>query len=278
MPQFLKGYVEKIENVKDGTLSVAIATDSSVDRDGESIDPSGWDFNNFLKNPVLLWAHDYREMPIGKVTDITRDGDRVLFRPQFAIDENPKAKIIFDLFKKGFLNAFSVGFVPREWKDSQGPDGRTVRTFTQTELLEISAVPVPANANAVVLARSYAQEKGYSLKDLGINEEVSENEEVKTESEAETKTNTDLFSEEQKTVIGALIDEKINTATDEIKKALADEISTIKELVAQKGTEDTKVENQAGTSELTEQEAVKRIIQAIDKGINEALRLMKKSN
>lgn len=148
---FAKGYVEKAED--NGVLQVAIASDNSVDRDGERIDANGWDFQNFEKNPVLLWAHDYREAPIGKVLEIMKDGNRILFKPQFAIDISEKAKQIFEMYKSGIMNAFSVGFIPREWKDEAGANGRNVRTFTRTELLEISAVPVPANPNAVVLAR-----------------------------------------------------------------------------------------------------------------------------
>jgi len=150
--KFLKGYVEKVDS-DEGTLSVAIATDSSVDRDGERIDSKGWDFSNFKKNPVLLWAHDYRGTPIGKVNNIRRSGDKILFTPQFAVNASEKAKEVFNLYKDGFLRAFSVGFSPSEWEDKEGKDGM-VRTFTKAELLEISAVPVPANPNAIVLARS----------------------------------------------------------------------------------------------------------------------------
>jgi HK97 family phage prohead protease len=148
---YLKGYVEKI-NEEQGILDVAIATDNSIDRDGEIIDSNGWDFENFLKNPVLLWAHDYRQPPIGKVLDLRHSGDKILFRPQFAIKENPNAQINFNLYKGGYLNAFSVGFSAKEWVEDK-VDGRVVRRFTKVELLEISAVPVPANPNAVVLAR-----------------------------------------------------------------------------------------------------------------------------
>lgn len=153
MKKFAKGYVEKIDN-EAGTLAVAVASDGSVDRDDERIAPEGWDFTNFLKNPVLLWAHNYREEPLGKVISIAREGPRLLFQPQFAVGISEMAKRIFEYYKAGVLNAFSVGFIPREWKDEAGPSGEQVRTFTKTELLEISCVPVPANPNALVLARS----------------------------------------------------------------------------------------------------------------------------
>lgn len=161
--KYLKAYVTKADK-DNGTLSVAIASDDSVDRDGERIDPAGWDFTNFMKNPVLIWAHDYRREPVGKCLDIRRDGNRILFTPQFAINVSEFAKTVFGLYLDSFMNAFSVGFIPREWKDEQMADGSIVRTFTKCELLEISAVPVPANPAAVVLARAamgeYVEAKG----------------------------------------------------------------------------------------------------------------------
>ncbi len=161
--RYLKCYVTKADK-DNGILSVAIATDDSIDRDGERIDPNGWDFSNFIKNPVLIWAHDYRREPVGKCLDIRKDGNRILFTPQFAVNVSEFAKTVFGLYLQGFMNAFSVGFIPREWKDEQMANGQTVRTFTKCELLEISAVPVPANPAAVVLARAsmgeYVEAKG----------------------------------------------------------------------------------------------------------------------
>lgn len=170
--QFLKGLVDKESiNEKDGTISVAVATDSSVDRDGEIVSTDGIDTKNFERNPVLLYAHDYRSDPIGKVIQIVKENNRMLFTPQFAVDVSPRAKQYFDLVKGGFLNAFSIGFIPKTWEDRQNSDGSVSRVFTTSELLEISLVPVPANPQALVLARSYksADGKGFDediLKDL----------------------------------------------------------------------------------------------------------------
>lgn len=170
--QFLKGLVDKESiNEKDGTISVAVATDSSVDRDGEIVSTDGIDTKNFERNPVLLYAHDYRSDPIGKVIQIVKENNRMLFTPQFAVDVSPRAKQYFDLVKGGFLNAFSIGFIPKTWEDRQNSDGSISRVFTTSELLEISLVPVPANPQALVLARSYksTEGKGFDediLKDL----------------------------------------------------------------------------------------------------------------
>ncbi len=51
------------------------ASNEEIDRDGEIIEAKGWDLKNFKKNPVIIYAHDYRTLPIGKATHIgIKDG------------------------------------------------------------------------------------------------------------------------------------------------------------------------------------------------------------
>ena len=130
-----------IKAVKDGKLTGAVASTGDVDRDGESINPNGWNLENFKKNPVILFGHDPHSLPIGKATDIRMQGNELLFDAEFAVKENPFAKMVSEMFEGKFLNTFSVGFLPQE----QGDDGR----IESAELLEISAVGVPSNPNAV---------------------------------------------------------------------------------------------------------------------------------
>ena len=47
-----------------GNFEVVIST-ADIDRQGESINQAGWDLTNYLKNPIVLWAHDYYTFPIG---------------------------------------------------------------------------------------------------------------------------------------------------------------------------------------------------------------------
>lgn len=138
--QFIKGYVTKIA---DGKYRV-LASTAAIDRQGDSIDQAGWDLSNFKLNPVMLWAHDYNELPTAKVTSIsvTKQGLEAEF--EFAPEEgNPKAQQLKILYDNGFLNAVSVGFIAKERKGM---------IITKSELLEISFVPVPANQQALRLA------------------------------------------------------------------------------------------------------------------------------
>ncbi len=61
------------------TLSFTIST-ATADRDNDTIDVSGWDLRAYTKNPVVLWAHDYSSLPIGKAVVLTKDASRLRAR------------------------------------------------------------------------------------------------------------------------------------------------------------------------------------------------------
>lgn len=136
----LKGLFER----KDNEI-IGIASTGSVDRDGESINQEGWDLKNFLKNPVILAGHDWWSFPIGKATEIAVKDGQLMFSMVFATTE--KGQEAYQLVKEGVLNAFSVGFMPKEWNPND-PD-----RIEKAELFEISLVSVPANPEAVVMAK-----------------------------------------------------------------------------------------------------------------------------
>ena len=130
-----------------------------VDRDGDILRAGGVDFTNYMKNPVFLSFHNSREFPLGKVTKFWVEGDSVKAVVYFpTIEElstNPeqaseKAKLVdftYHCYKTGMLNAVSVGFIPLEWIESE--NGFDILKW---ELLEFSAVAVPANQDAIAEA------------------------------------------------------------------------------------------------------------------------------
>ncbi len=147
--QFIRGLVRKIAENRYRVL----ASTSAIDRQGDSIDQSGWIIGNYLKNPVMLWAHDYSELPIAKATnvEITSAGLEMDF--EFAPEEgNPKAQQIKVLYDQGYLNAVSVGFMALEQNGN---------IITRSELLEVSFVPVPANQEALRLAIKTVQDSTF---------------------------------------------------------------------------------------------------------------------
>jgi HK97 family phage prohead protease len=147
MEKTYKHYTAAIEPGTERKMSFLITT-ASVDRDGDTIDPKGWDLSSYTKNPVVLWAHDYSQPPIGRAINIqaTQDGLKadVEFVPQ---GMSPFADMIHDMCKGGFLNATSVGF--RGMDHDKAKDRERGYDFKKQELLEFSIVPVPSNPEAL---------------------------------------------------------------------------------------------------------------------------------
>jgi HK97 family phage prohead protease len=158
-----------------------VASDESVDRYGDIIRANGWDLRNFKINPVLLWAHQSSEPSIGRVPDIRVEGTRLIasveFRPE---GDNAIADDVYKGLQGGFINAVSVGFLPTKepnmlWADDDPKHEKwpTGYEFIGQELLELSVVPVPANAQALALARSLALSEATQRRLLVFDERAS---------------------------------------------------------------------------------------------------------
>jgi len=127
-----------------------VLTERVVDRDSEVIEPNGAVLDAFKKNPVFLWAHDLRQPPIGRVIPETlkKTKERLTGDVQFDLND-PFARLVFEKYASGFLNAGSIRFIPLEWSDETVLPDQKRATYKKWELLEFSAVPVPANPAAL---------------------------------------------------------------------------------------------------------------------------------
>jgi HK97 family phage prohead protease len=146
--------VKASEVAESGAVPVLdfVASSATLDRYHEIIEPAGWRLDAYRKNPVFQNAHNYGDVifTLGKalVTEV-RDG-QLFQRIEFATEVNPMARIAYGLYKGGFLRAVSVGFVPLRWENG-GAEAEYRRKYLEQELLELSAVAIPANPDALVL-------------------------------------------------------------------------------------------------------------------------------
>jgi HK97 family phage prohead protease len=147
------------------------SSDQSLDRYDEIIVASGWRLDNYRKNPVVQNAHQYGDIlfTIGKatLTEIRNlpHGPALYQRIEFATDVNPMARIAYGLYKGRFLNAVSVGFLPLRWEDGTEKSDYS-RKFLEQELLEVSAVGIPANPNALQLALKHGAVRQSDVREL----------------------------------------------------------------------------------------------------------------
>ncbi|HUS96590.1 MAG TPA: hypothetical protein VMX97_07625 [Hyphomicrobiaceae bacterium] len=143
--------VEVKQSEEDPKLYEFTISTNSIDRDDDRISVEGWDFKNFLRNPVMLWVHDYRGLPIGRAKDLfAADGKMksiVEFTPELLY---PFGDQVRRFYEAGFLNAVSVGFLPRKWAFVDNDERKYGIDFEEQELLEFSGVPVPSNPDALM--------------------------------------------------------------------------------------------------------------------------------
>jgi len=113
-------------------------------RDGLTLDLSRMSLDNFQKNAVAMWQHGRDTLrgylPIGRWHDVrVNEAGQLVGRLEFDPDD-AFAQDIARRYRAGMLSAVSIS-----WQDlGQG----------RTELLEASAVAVPADPGALVAGRS----------------------------------------------------------------------------------------------------------------------------
>jgi HK97 family phage prohead protease len=133
-----------------------IASDESVDRYGDIIRASGWQLENFRRNPVLLYGHQSSALPIGTVEPIAVEGTELVAHAKLA-KPGTSAFIdtVWELIQQDVLRASSVGFLPLAAPNPIYDTDKhlTGFEFIAQELLELSVVSVPANPNALALAK-----------------------------------------------------------------------------------------------------------------------------
>ena len=168
-----------IKDVKSGDNDKKVyyfvaSSEKEPDRDGDIVVVDGIDISKFSENPVILFAHNYRSMSIGKAVDIKKEGEDLIIGVEFAeTEEGQKIQYLVD---NGYMKAVSIGFIPKEvyskdgwwgekfdrlqerypdWYEKNKEKLLVVDTVIwKSELLELSVVPVPANQNALLIMRS----------------------------------------------------------------------------------------------------------------------------
>ena len=219
---FMKASVRNID-AENYEITHTVNT-KALDRYDTIVLPKGADVSSFLKNAVVLWSHNgdssLPKIPIGKCVELNIEEDAVVVKTKF----NPKDELamkVFNAYKDGFLHAWSIGFIPTKYKRFDAENFADLNKkyslevtenqienaawglylIYEWELLEYSAVPVPANPEALSVDEdsSYKRELiTRGLTDKSINsvnfrdivkrdEDAKEKEEKKVEDESEEK-------------------------------------------------------------------------------------------
>lgn len=150
------------ESKQDEVSFPFVLSTADPDRQGDVIRQEGWDLSNYKKNPVVLWAHDYEQLPVARASAVYLANGKLKAVDRFS-DDHELARTVAALYAKGFLSAVSVGFRPKKWQWNEERGGMAA-DFDECELLEHSCVPVPAHQDALIEARSLGLSIGPVLK------------------------------------------------------------------------------------------------------------------
>jgi hypothetical protein len=162
--------------IKEGTLNEkkrsvrVIASTSAIDSYDERVEQS-FRLERYESNPVVLYGHnrvgflglggDPKDtLPIGFATDIEVT-DHLEVTLNF-VDEkaNPMAELVWQGFVQTSIRAVSIGFFPHTVREEKHDD-RDIYVLADNELYEISAVPIPANPEAVALSAERNAERAW---------------------------------------------------------------------------------------------------------------------
>lgn len=134
MTQYLRAFAET--NAADDGPIRFIASNEGDPGDGFDLKAEDWDFGRFLRNPVILWGHDFMgsRLPIGKAVSVGIEDRKMVAAVQFdPLDSF--AQEVERKYRTGYLSAVSVS-----WDTLSG----------RNHLLEISGVPVPMDPGALM--------------------------------------------------------------------------------------------------------------------------------
>ena len=133
---------------EDERVITGIASTPSPDRDGDILEPEGAEFGSAIP---FLWQHDHSR-PVGQCT-VRRVSEGLeitatLVKPVPDMPSQLAARLdeVWAAIKTGLVRGLSVGFRPHEYTFLDGGGLH----FLRWELMEVSAVTVPANAECTI--------------------------------------------------------------------------------------------------------------------------------
>lgn len=135
------------KKLEEGEVEVVVSN-SGKDRQGETILLEGIDLKEIKKNPVVLWAHEYSGLPIGKITSIRKTAGNLIAKIKFATEIYEFANTVYQLILEEIINAVSIGGIVKEY------DENDYTIIKKLEMVELSVVPVGAHPDALVISKS----------------------------------------------------------------------------------------------------------------------------
>ena len=153
--------VTEVRQTEDGSAHRMVIAAHDRSRNQDEINLAGVRFDNYRKNPVVLWNHDASPrgrggeppsggIPIAKTLEIGHD-DQGRIVASFEFNSNdPFAARVENAWNNGFLRAASIRYLPTRIAEVKDARGRVERVrIEESDLLEWSLLPIPADPDSV---------------------------------------------------------------------------------------------------------------------------------
>ena len=146
----------EVSPINDTRTQAFVISTGTVDADGDTIDPKGWNLERYTKNPIVLFGHDPM-LPIGHALKTWIEPKALKSLGWFpTADVSEFADNVFKMIQAKILIATSVGFKPTEFTPStRSPVGFfPSMDFSKQELLEWSVVSIPNNPDTLATEKN----------------------------------------------------------------------------------------------------------------------------
>lgn len=167
----------KFEMVPGERADVSLITTDSIDRDGEVISPSGLDFSQFMKSPVVTYCHRYDALPVGRAMWVKESKRPAGYLAKTRYTTKPDSwsgdwfpDAVLHMVSEGDLNGKSIGFIgvkghyPTPDEIKKNPALAECRyIFDKAIVLEYAVCAVQANQDALVIACVKAKKAGVAI-------------------------------------------------------------------------------------------------------------------
>ena len=137
--------VKNAGTAQESRIVSGYANKATIDRGRDLVLPSAFKSSRdgFMENPIMFYNHNWDD-PIGKIIDIEIREDGLFVTGKIS-KGTERSDYVWSLINDDVLKSFSIGFMPKELEYDSHND---IMIIKDLELLEISVVTIPMNADA----------------------------------------------------------------------------------------------------------------------------------
>lgn len=137
-------------------------TTEKPDRYGDIVRASGVNIDNYRRNPVVLFAHEHSQPPVGNSIKIWQDVNQKAWKSfdlyfDDKVDTTGRSDLVFRMVSSGAMPGGSIGFLPKQCKNDHTKKeresfgmGEYGVEYLSCDYLEHSACSVPANPECLL--------------------------------------------------------------------------------------------------------------------------------